>query len=147
MMIYLKIKIVKRLQQNLHESEITLSMIAGHWDLTETLSDKLLALEEDDAEDQLHKDQRGKANLATRDYKAKHHLGTVSEQSQERLILNWIGSLLSPSEIKFNMENIHHIEVSSAIKGNLDLLKWYEDKTPNPNITGQQILLYLVKFC
>ena len=75
--------------------------------------------------------------IATRDYKeAKHHLNAVPEQSQERLILNWIGSLLSPSEIKFNMENIHHIEVSSAIKGNLDLLKWYEDKTPNPNITG-----------
>ena len=116
-------------------SEITLSMIAGHWDLTETLSDKLLALE--GGEDDFARLALIAANLATRDYKeAKHHLNAVPEQSQERLILNWIGSLLSPSEIKFNMENIHHIEVSSAIKGNLDLLKWYEDKTPNPNITG-----------
>ncbi|HJM44526.1 MAG TPA: hypothetical protein QF644_01085, partial [Candidatus Poseidoniaceae archaeon] len=67
---------------------------------------------------------------------AKHHLNAVAEQSQERLILNWIGSLLSPNEIKFDMNNIHHIQVSSAIKGNIDLLKWYVERTPTPNITG-----------
>ncbi len=116
-------------------SEITLSMISGHWDSTEILSDKLLALE--GGEDDFARLALIAANLATRDYKeAKHHLNAVAEQSQERLILNWIGSLLSPNEISFNMNNIHHIQVSSAIKGNIDLLKWYVERTPTPNITG-----------
>ena len=116
-------------------SEITFSMIAGHWQSTETLSDKLLALE--GGEDDFARLALIAANLATRDYKeAKHHLNAVAEQSQERLILNWIGSLLSPNEIKFDMKNIHHIQVSSAIRGNLDLLKWYSEKSPNPEISG-----------
>jgi hypothetical protein len=116
-------------------SEITLSMISGHWESTENLSDKLLALE--GGEDDFARLALIAANLATRDYKeAKHHLNAVAEQSQERLILNWIGSLLSPNEIKFDMKNIHHIQVSSAIKGNLDLLKWYGERTPSPLIVG-----------
>ncbi|MBJ23565.1 MAG: hypothetical protein CMB64_02730 [Euryarchaeota archaeon] len=116
-------------------SEITLSMISGNWESTETMSDKLLALE--GGEDDFARLALIAANLATRDYKeAKHHLNAVAEQSQERLILNWIGTLLSPDEIKFDMENIHHIQVSSAIRGNLELLKWYGEKSPTPNISG-----------
>ena len=110
-------------------------MISGHWESTENLSDKLLALE--GGEDDFARLALIAANLATRDYKeAKHHLNAVAEQSQERLILNWIGSLLSPNEIKFDMNNIHHIQVSSAIRGNIELLKWYLERTPNPRITG-----------
>ena len=116
-------------------SNITFSMISGHWESTETLSDKLLALEGGD--DDFARLALIAANLATRDYKeAKHHLKAIPEQSQERLILNWIGSLLSPDEIKFDMKNIHHIQISSAIKGNLELLKWYSEKSPSPDISG-----------
>ncbi len=116
-------------------SEITFSMISGHWESTELLSDKLLALE--GGEDDFARLALVAANLATRDYKeAKHHLNAIPEQSQERLILNWIGALLSPDEIKFDMKNIHHIQISSAIKGNLELLKWYSEKSPKPEISG-----------
>ncbi len=98
-------------------SEITLSMISGNWESTETMSDKLLALE--GGEDDFARLALIAANLATRDFKeARHHLNAVAEQSQERLILNWIGALLSPDEITFDINNIHHIQVSSAIKGN-----------------------------
>ncbi len=116
-------------------SEITLSMISGNWESTETMSDKLLALE--GGEDDFARLALIAANLATRDYKeARHHLNAVAEQSQERLILNWIGSLLSPEEIKFDINNMHHIQVSSAIKGNIELLKWYAEQSPSPSISG-----------